>query len=110
MQSIGLWPMRLSLVQVVLEAHFVFRYTAGSSDSDSGALSSAGVSLVLGNVSMPAGGVPLVLDTAFSVSWINSSAPVSALQVSADGAKLSCMPEQVAAHHMHDATAQCCCF
>ncbi|WIA37923.1 hypothetical protein OEZ86_001300 [Tetradesmus obliquus] len=65
---------------VVLEAQFVFRYTAGSSDSDSGALSSAGVSLVLGNVSMPAGGVPLVLDTAFSVSWINSSAPVSALQ------------------------------
>jgi hypothetical protein len=71
----------LNALQVVLEAHFVFRYTAGSGDGQGGQLSSAGVSLVLGNASMPAGGAALVLDTQFSVSWINSSAPASALQV-----------------------------
>jgi hypothetical protein len=76
---------------VVLEAHFVFRYTAGSSDGESGQLSSAGVSLVLGNATMPAAaGSPLVLDTQFSVSWVNSSAPVSALQVRLAGAMVPC--------------------
>jgi hypothetical protein len=72
----------LSRLQVVVAAHFVFRCTAGSSDGGNGALSSAGVSLVLSDVSMPAGGAKLVLDTQFSVSWVNSSAPATALQVS----------------------------
>jgi hypothetical protein len=72
----------LSRLQVVVAAHFVFRYTAGSSDGENGALSSAGVSLVLSNVSMPTGSAKLVLDTQFSVSWVNSSAPTAALQVS----------------------------
>jgi hypothetical protein len=69
-------------LQVVVAAHFVLRYTAGSSDGENGALSSASVSLVLSNVSMPAGGAKLVLDTQFSVSWVNSSAPAAAPQVS----------------------------
>ncbi|KAF6252901.1 hypothetical protein COO60DRAFT_1643641 [Scenedesmus sp. NREL 46B-D3] len=67
-------------LKVVLAAHFVFAYAAGSSNGEGGQLSSVGVALVLGNASMPAGGAPLVLHTQFSVSWVNSSAPVGALQ------------------------------
>lgn len=70
----------VALLQVVLAAQFVFRYLL-SNDGGSGQLASAGVSLVLGDVAMPADGSPLVVGTEFSVSWINNTAPVTALQV-----------------------------
>lgn len=65
--------------QVVTEAHFLMR---AATDLETGALQVSGVqvSLVVADVVMPAAG-PLVVDTAFSVSWANASVPDSLLQV-----------------------------
>jgi PleD family two-component response regulator len=67
------------LLQVVVEAHFLMR---AATDPDTGALqvSAVQLSLVLADVSMPAAG-PLVVDTAFSVTWANATVPEAALQV-----------------------------
>ena len=65
--------------QVVVGAHFVMR---AATDPSSGALTLSAVqlSLVIADVAMPAAG-PLVVDTAFSVEWANTSVPDAALQV-----------------------------
>lgn len=54
-----------------------------STDTETGALQLAAVqvSLVIADVAMPAAG-PLVVNTAFSVSWANASVPDSMVQVS----------------------------
>lgn len=68
------------LLQVVVEAHFLMR---AATHPETGALqvSAVQLSLVLADLSMPTAG-PLVVDTAFSVTWANATVPEAALQVS----------------------------
>lgn len=69
----------MCFVQVVVEAHFLMR-AATDPNTRALQLSAVQLSLVIADVAMPAAG-PLVVDTAFSVSWANASVPDAMLQV-----------------------------